>query len=72
MKWKELTILFQLYRNDPDWKMGEPPPIDYCYVRPQHIPSVNMLCGQFFWPGIDCMYHSVCLCKYPTKHAYHN
>ena len=36
-------------------------PIDYCYVRPQHIPSVNALCQQFFWPGIDV---SECL-QYP-------
>ncbi|XP_055956672.1 cysteine-rich protein 2-binding protein [Patella vulgata] len=41
------------HRNDPTWKAPPPPPIDYCYVRPQHIPSVNVLCQQFFWPGID-------------------
>jgi len=28
-------------------------PIDYCYVQPNHIPSVNSLCSDFFWPGID-------------------
>ncbi|XP_064479381.1 cysteine-rich protein 2-binding protein-like isoform X2 [Ornithodoros turicata] len=28
-------------------------PIDYCYVRPQHIPVVNAMCETFFWPGID-------------------
>ena len=28
-------------------------PIDYMYVRPHHIPSVNQLARQFFWPGID-------------------
>ncbi|XP_065187201.1 cysteine-rich protein 2-binding protein-like [Sycon ciliatum] len=28
-------------------------PIDYCYVRPHHIPAVNSLCSHFFWPGID-------------------
>ncbi|XP_012273471.1 cysteine-rich protein 2-binding protein [Orussus abietinus] len=27
--------------------------IDYSYVRPQHIPAINSLCSQFFWPGID-------------------
>ncbi|XP_041975407.1 cysteine-rich protein 2-binding protein [Aricia agestis] len=29
------------------------PPLDYCYVQPHHIPAVNALCAQFFWPGID-------------------
>ncbi|CAN8004459.1 unnamed protein product [Ixodes hexagonus] len=28
-------------------------PIDFCYVRPQHIPIVNAMCRTFFWPGID-------------------
>ncbi|XP_066927188.1 cysteine-rich protein 2-binding protein-like [Clytia hemisphaerica] len=28
-------------------------PIDYCYVQPMHIPAVNALCADFFWPGID-------------------
>ena len=28
-------------------------PIDYMYVRAHHIPSVNQLARQFFWPGID-------------------
>ncbi|CAM1306911.1 CSRP2BP (predicted) [Pycnogonum litorale] len=36
-------------------------PIDYSYVRPEYIPSVNNLCRQFFWPGIDL---SECL-QYP-------
>ncbi|RDD46260.1 Cysteine-rich protein 2-binding protein [Trichoplax sp. H2] len=38
-----------------------PAPIDYCYVRPHHIPIVNSLCREFFWPGIDL---SECL-EYP-------
>ncbi|XP_041356685.1 cysteine-rich protein 2-binding protein-like [Gigantopelta aegis] len=41
------------HRKDPSWKNPALPPIDYCYVRPQHIPSVNVLCREFFWPGID-------------------
>lgn len=49
------------HRNDPSWKPEPIPPLDYCYVRPQHIPSVNSLCRQFFWPGIDL---SECL-QYP-------
>lgn len=27
--------------------------LDYCYVRPMHVPIINMLCEQYFWPGID-------------------
>ncbi|XP_013398059.1 cysteine-rich protein 2-binding protein isoform X2 [Lingula anatina] len=49
------------HRDDPSWEPPVLPPIDYCYVRPQHIPSVNALCREFFWPGIDL---SECL-QYP-------
>ncbi|XP_060558874.1 cysteine-rich protein 2-binding protein-like [Ruditapes philippinarum] len=49
------------HRNDPSWKPEPLPPIDYCYVRPQHIASVNALCRECFWPGIDV---SECL-QYP-------
>ena len=41
-------------RLDPTFEPPPLAPIDYCYVRPQHIPSVNALCREFFWPGIDC------------------
>lgn len=27
--------------------------IDFCYVRPQHIPAVNALLQSSFWPNID-------------------
>lgn len=37
-----------------NWKLPPTAPIDYSYVRPQHIPAINSLCSQFFWPGIDC------------------
>lgn len=40
-------------RSNPKWKPPARAPIDYCYVRPQHIPAINSLCSQFFWPGID-------------------
>lgn len=33
--------------------MTEVASIDYCYVRAEHIPAINMLCMQYFWPGID-------------------
>ncbi|XP_026844401.1 cysteine-rich protein 2-binding protein [Drosophila persimilis] len=36
-------------------------PIDFCYVRPQHIPAVNALLQSAFWPNIDV---SECL-SYP-------
>ncbi|XP_064607453.1 cysteine-rich protein 2-binding protein-like [Liolophura sinensis] len=49
------------HRGDKAWIRPPSFPIDYCYVRPQHIPSVNHLCAQFFWPGIDL---SECL-QYP-------
>lgn len=29
-------------------------PITYSYVEARHIPSVNMLCALYFWPGVDC------------------
>lgn len=35
---------------------GEPPErstIDFCFVKPQHIPAVNSLLQSTFWPGID-------------------
>ncbi|XP_037957326.1 cysteine-rich protein 2-binding protein [Teleopsis dalmanni] len=35
--------------------------IDYCYVRPNHIPAINALLECEFWPGIDM---SECL-SYP-------
>ncbi|XP_071118125.1 cysteine-rich protein 2-binding protein-like isoform X1 [Haliotis cracherodii] len=49
------------HSDDSSWQPPPSPPIDYCYVRPQHIPSVNTLCREFFWPGIDL---SECL-QYP-------
>ncbi|XP_076309064.1 ada2a-containing complex component 2 isoform X2 [Tachypleus tridentatus] len=49
------------HRNDLSWKPPAGHPLDYCYVRPQHIPVINSLCHEFFWPGIDL---SECL-QYP-------
>lgn len=39
------------HRNDPNWKAEPEAPIDYCYVRPNHIPTINSMCHEFFWPG---------------------
>ncbi|XP_051766630.1 cysteine-rich protein 2-binding protein [Ctenopharyngodon idella] len=49
------------HRKDPTWVAEPDAPIDYCYVRPNHIPSVNSMCQDIFWPGIDL---SECL-QYP-------
>lgn len=43
-------------KNNPNWKPRPRAPIDYSYIRPQHIPALNSLCNQFFWPGIDCKF----------------
>ncbi|CAL1689740.1 unnamed protein product [Lasius platythorax] len=40
-------------RNNPQWKPPLRASIDYSYIRPQHIPAINSLCSQFFWPDID-------------------
>lgn len=39
------------HRKNPDWAPEPNAPIDYCYVRPNHIPSVNAMCHDSFWPG---------------------
>uniref|UniRef100_A0A8C1TH70 Cysteine-rich protein 2-binding protein n=1 Tax=Cyprinus carpio TaxID=7962 RepID=A0A8C1TH70_CYPCA len=49
------------HKKDPNWAAEPDAPIDYCYVRPNHIPSVNSMCQDIFWPGIDL---SECL-QYP-------
>ncbi|XP_006030506.1 cysteine-rich protein 2-binding protein isoform X2 [Alligator sinensis] len=54
-------IRAHLYKNDPNWKAEPEAPVDYCYVRPNHIPTINSMCHEFFWPGIDL---SECL-QYP-------
>lgn len=39
------------HRKEPDWVPEPNASIDYCYVRPNHIPSVNAMCHDSFWPG---------------------
>ncbi|XP_075529010.1 ada2a-containing complex component 2 [Dermacentor variabilis] len=41
------------FREESVTQSAERHPIDFCYVRPQHIPVVNAMCRTFFWPGID-------------------
>lgn len=53
------------YRNDPSWVPEPESPIDYCYVRPNHIPSVNSMCHDMFWPGKS----SHILLPYLVKHG---
>ncbi|XP_040837735.1 cysteine-rich protein 2-binding protein isoform X3 [Ochotona curzoniae] len=54
-------ILKPYIRSDLDWTPEPDAPLDYCYVRPNHIPTINSMCHEFFWPGIDL---SECL-QYP-------
>ncbi|KAK3874769.1 hypothetical protein Pcinc_020331 [Petrolisthes cinctipes] len=42
-----------LHRGDPNWSPSPRASLDYCYITPQHIPAINQLARQFFWPGID-------------------
>ncbi|XP_051939896.1 cysteine-rich protein 2-binding protein [Hippocampus zosterae] len=49
------------HRREPGWTPEADAPLDYCYVRPNHIPSVNAMCRHGFWPGVDL---SECL-QYP-------
>ncbi|XP_070796958.1 cysteine-rich protein 2-binding protein isoform X3 [Pituophis catenifer annectens] len=56
-----MEIRAHYHKNDPGWTAEPEAPIDYCYVRPNHIPTINSLCHEFFWPGIDL---SECL-QYP-------
>ncbi|XP_014469775.1 PREDICTED: cysteine-rich protein 2-binding protein isoform X2 [Dinoponera quadriceps] len=46
-------VCMKANQNNPEWKPSPRAPIDYSYVKPQHIPAINSLCNQFFWPGID-------------------
>lgn len=39
------------HTKEPGWAPEPDAPIDYCYVRPNHIPSVNAMCHDSFWPG---------------------
>lgn len=53
--WLKLMAEIQLAANSSNADYILPPraPLDYTYVQPEHIPAINSLCNQFFWPGID-------------------
>lgn len=55
-KWLQLMAEIQMAANqkNPDFILPPRGPLDFVYVQPEHIPAVNSLCNQFFWPGIDC------------------
>ncbi|CAH2013150.1 unnamed protein product [Acanthoscelides obtectus] len=54
--WLKLMAEIQLTVNakyDSEYELPPRAPLDYTYVQPEHIPAINSLCNQFFWPGID-------------------
>lgn len=59
--WLQLMAELQLVANQKNRNYELPPraPIDYSYVQPEHIPAINSLCNQFFWPGIDRKYQFI-------------
>lgn len=52
----KLQLLSQIrshpHRSDPHWIPEPDAPLDYCYVQPNHIPTINSMCQEFFWPGM--------------------
>lgn len=50
-------IRSHLHRSDPHWTPEPDAPLDYCYVRPNHIPTINSMCQEFFWPGMFLLPH---------------
>lgn len=58
-------------RDDSQWEASPRASIDYSYVRPQHVPAINSLCRQFFWPGIDCKWRRRCFyCSRTSVYIY--
>ncbi|KAF7268609.1 ada2a-containing complex component 2 [Rhynchophorus ferrugineus] len=53
--WLKLMAELQITANriNPDYVLPPRASIDYTYVQPEHIPAINSMCNQFFWPGID-------------------
>lgn len=46
-------LMAKANKNNPTWHQTFDETLDYSYVRPQHIPAINGLCRENFWPGID-------------------
>jgi cysteine-rich protein 2-binding protein len=46
-------LMAKANKNNPTWNQSLDETLDYSYVRPQHIPAINGLCRENFWPGID-------------------
>ena len=40
--------------------------IDYRYVSAEHIPVINRMCHQAFWPTVDCKYHLIAIQNDPN------
>lgn len=53
--WLKIMAQIQLKANEKckNYVLPSRSSIDYVYVQPSHIPAINSLCNQFFWPGID-------------------
>ncbi|XP_063221129.1 cysteine-rich protein 2-binding protein [Bacillus rossius redtenbacheri] len=53
--WLKLMQEVQARANEsvPGWSLPPRAPIDYSYVRPEHIPYINRMACEFFYPGID-------------------
>ena len=47
---KKLKLLREISRRN---NIHTKYPIDYLYLQPKHVPQVNRLAREFFWPGID-------------------
>ncbi|XP_049828609.1 cysteine-rich protein 2-binding protein-like isoform X1 [Schistocerca gregaria] len=52
-------------RTNPSWQPLQLHPIDYCYVQREHVPVINALCHEYFYPGIDvseCLHYPEFTC----------
>lgn len=49
-------LQFVANRKNQDYVLPPRAPLVFTYVQPEHIPAINSICNQFFWPGIDGKY----------------